>query len=180
MTYRREYLELTDEQLLAQCDVHVYRSSGPGGQHRNKVSSAVRLKHRPTGITAHGDESRSQHDNKRMAIRRMRMEIACRIRNKIEPSSLELPGAVSECMFHPRGREKATTVRLEVGRKDHRFWIVAAFLLDVLETSQGRLSQSALRIGITTANLSTLLKSDRRLLGAAQAIRKRFDLRRLD
>ena len=56
-----DYLSLDDAALLAQCDLHTYRSSGPGGQHRNKVSSAVRLRHRATGITAHGDDSRSQH-----------------------------------------------------------------------------------------------------------------------
>ncbi|MEI7836507.1 MAG: peptide chain release factor-like protein, partial [Planctomycetota bacterium] len=76
-----------DKALLAHCDVHVYRSSGPGGQHRNKVSSAVRLLHRPTGVTGHGDESRSQQDNRRMALRRLRMNIACRIRRAVDPAA---------------------------------------------------------------------------------------------
>lgn len=72
-----DYLSLDDAALLVQCAVHVYKSSGPGGQHRNKVSSAVRLRHNPTGITTHGDQSRSQHDNKRLALQRLRMNIAC-------------------------------------------------------------------------------------------------------
>ena len=40
----------SDDELLAQCDVETYSASGPGGQNVNRRSTAVRLKHRPTGI----------------------------------------------------------------------------------------------------------------------------------
>lgn len=48
----RELLGLSDEQLLSQCDQTTFKSSGPGGQHRNKRETAVRLKHLSTGIIA--------------------------------------------------------------------------------------------------------------------------------
>ena len=48
----REFLGLSDEQLMKQCEMSTFKSSGPGGQHRNKRESAVRLKHLPTGIIA--------------------------------------------------------------------------------------------------------------------------------
>lgn len=48
----KEYLAMTDERLMSQCEMDTFKVSGPGGQHRNKRESAVRLKHLPTGITA--------------------------------------------------------------------------------------------------------------------------------
>ncbi|GJR66281.1 BEACH domain-containing protein C2 [Tanacetum coccineum] len=50
----RELVGLSDEKLLSQCEMDTYKSSGPGGQHRNKRETAVRLKHLPTGIISQG------------------------------------------------------------------------------------------------------------------------------
>lgn len=173
MNERDDYLVATDSQLLAQCEVHAYKSSGPGGQHRNKVSSAIRLHHRPTGITALANESRSQHDNKAQALRRLRMNIACQLRCAADGPDFVAAEVVGECLFVARGGPAAGTSRLGVGRKDHRFWPVGAVLLDLLESSAGRLGPAAAALGITTGNFTSVLKSDRHLLAAAQQIRKR-------
>ena len=66
----------SDEALLAECDVHVFRSSGPGGQSVNTADSAVRLVHRPTGIVVVCRRERSQHRNKAICLERLRGRIA--------------------------------------------------------------------------------------------------------
>ena len=66
------YGDWSDEQLLADCQVETRRGSGPGGQHRNKVESAVRLAHEPTGIVVTASERRSQARNRELALERLR------------------------------------------------------------------------------------------------------------
>ncbi|MGG8496407.1 peptide chain release factor H [Tenacibaculum sp. TC6] len=72
--------EITDvkEQKLKEADIEfqAIRSSGPGGQHVNKVSSAIRAKHIPTRIQVLVSESRSQHQNKKIAVERLKEKIA--------------------------------------------------------------------------------------------------------
>ncbi|KAL6284979.1 hypothetical protein ACE6H2_009369 [Prunus campanulata] len=70
------YLASTDQELMSQCQMDTFKASGPGGQHRNKRESAVRLKHLPTGLTAQAVEDRSQHMNRASALARLRALIA--------------------------------------------------------------------------------------------------------
>ncbi len=63
---------LDDDALLAQCEVQAHRASGPGGQHRNKAETAVRLVHQPTGVTVEGKDERSRTQNLRIALERLR------------------------------------------------------------------------------------------------------------
>lgn len=52
-------------------DLEFFIASGPGGQHRNKVETGVRLTHRPSGISVTATERRSQHANREVAFERM-------------------------------------------------------------------------------------------------------------
>jgi protein subunit release factor B len=62
----------TDLALLAECEVETFRAGGPGGQHQNTTDSAVRLRHVPTGVTVTCRRRRSQHENKRECLARLR------------------------------------------------------------------------------------------------------------
>jgi ribosome-associated protein len=68
----RAALALTDEALLAQCEETFFVGGGPGGQHRNKTESAVRLVHPASGVTVTATERRSQPQNRAAALARLR------------------------------------------------------------------------------------------------------------
>jgi protein subunit release factor B len=67
---------LTDDELLAQSEVQAHRASGPGGQHRNKAETAIRLVHKPSGVSAEGKDERSRAQNLRIALQRLREKLA--------------------------------------------------------------------------------------------------------
>jgi protein subunit release factor B len=62
----------TDRATLERdCDIQYFIATGPGGQHRNKVETGVRLTHRPTGLVVTATERRSQRANREAAYERM-------------------------------------------------------------------------------------------------------------
>ena len=65
----------SDEELLRECEVDTYRSSGPGGQHVNKTESAVRLRHLPSGVVVTSQQERSQHRNRALCLQKLRKKI---------------------------------------------------------------------------------------------------------
>jgi hypothetical protein len=162
-------LLLPDEKLLADCEVQTFRASGPGGQKRNKTDSAVRIIHRPTGIVAIANESRSQHENRARALRRLRKLLALRVRQPVSE------GAISPAIAAVIGRDG----RLRVGQRDERYLPAAAAVLDLLQALGGSVSEAATRIGITTANLSAFLTADEDLLVETNRLRAGFGLRPL-
>lgn len=163
-------LDLSDKQLLADCDVHRYRASGPGGQHRNKVESAVRLRHRSTGITVVATESRSQHENRARALRRLRLALAM---------SIELPlGAVdampewlAECVDRRGG--------LQVGKRHERFCYFVRLVVRLLLGTEGRVAPVAERLGVSTSHLVGFIRSHRKLWAKVNDFRRRFNLKPL-
>src|ERR1700684_3144392 len=85
---RSTWTELNDAQLLAQCEVDTYRASGPGGQKRNKTSSAVRLRHQPSCLVVIADVSRSHHDSRARALKRLRQALYLKLRLDLTPEQL--------------------------------------------------------------------------------------------
>jgi len=159
---RNTYLTQPDDKLLAACTVETYRGSGPGGQHRNKRDSAVRLTHRPTGVVVTATERRSQHENRRRAIKRLRKAIALEVREAPCAPSDALRAALDDSAW-PR-----------VSQRSAAYLVAAAEILDHLDADQGKASETAGRLGVSTASLTKFLLLDADLLDAANRIRRRL------
>jgi len=167
---------LSDAVLLSQCDVDTYRASGPGGQKRNKTSSAVRLRHAPTGLIVIAEESRSQHANKAKALVRMRHALYLHWRDPL-PAEMLTPKALA---LHPEFAPACDTDgRLRVGVRDARFWRAVGIVLDVLTATGGQVSTAAELLGTTTANLIGFLQTDPKVWQEANRIRMACGLKGL-
>jgi hypothetical protein len=164
---RDSWTALTDAQLLAQCEVDTYRASGPGGQKRNKTSSAVRLRHPASGLIVIAEESRSQHENRAKALRRMRQALYLKLRD-------EAPTTGADASFPAWEQVRGKDGRIQVGRKDARFWPAIGVALDVLAASEGRVADAATRLGVTTGNFIDFLSGDDKVWEQVNQLRFRF------
>jgi hypothetical protein len=165
-----DYLALSDRELLAGCEVDTFRASGPGGQHRNKTDSAVRLRHLPTGLTAQAVERRSQHQNLAHALERLRTTIAIEVRRPVQLDGYRPPPEL---------------LRILPGRHDQlrgshpEFWRGAQALLDIFVASGCSVGEAAQRLGISTGQLSRIVTAEPELMRAVNALRAGHGLRAL-
>ncbi|HVK85177.1 MAG TPA: peptide chain release factor-like protein [Kofleriaceae bacterium] len=170
---RTDYLLASDDALIAQCEVDRYRASGPGGQHRNKTESAVRLRHKLTGVTAIGEDSRSQLENKLHAVRRLRAAIALDVR---EPVRLD--------GYAPSARLAAFAAAgtAPLGAKTRltgTYWAAIGELLDLLVAGGLEIAATAQRLGLSTGALSKLLLHDEQVARAVNDLRRAKGMRPL-
>jgi len=160
---RDEWLELDDAALLSQCDVDTYRAGGPGGQKRNKTSSAVRLRHRPSGLLVIAEESRSQHENKARALRRLRMALALEVRAPVDGTRMGRDRLASHL---------SAAGRLEVSPRNPLYPLIVGCVLDELAAQAGSIREAAARLGMSTGQLARFIGGDAKVLAAANGIRR--------
>jgi len=87
----------TDPKILSrQVVIETYRSRGPGGQRKNKVETAVRLTHLPSGIKVVATEQRSQTENRKLAFERLRERLTKLNRPKKRRIATPLPFSAVE------------------------------------------------------------------------------------
>ena len=127
---------LSTRELLLECEIKMTRRGGPGGQHRNKVESAVVITHLPSQLIGQAGERRSQHENRAVAIDRLRLNLAMGIRRPIQtdlsPSEL--------------WQSRVTGHRISVSSQHHDFPALLAEALDFMFSGNFEMSAVAKRL----------------------------------
>jgi hypothetical protein len=170
----KDWLVLSDQELLAQCRLERFRVSGPGGQHRNKTDSAVRLTHEPTGVVGFASERRSQHQNRSVALARLRRGIALEVRSDLQLEMYHPPVALQRIL--PRSVQTETPRKERVGPRHREYWTGVGPLLDLFDATQGSTADCASLLGCSSNQLTKLFASESHLWAAANAIRERHGL----
>ena len=141
MNERDQWLEMTPEELLKECDQEFRKARGHGGQKVNKTSCAVRLTHRSTGLCVTADASRSQHENRLHAITKLRQRMAYELR-------ADLPEEIQyELLPEPSARNPRRLV-----------W--AAHVLDVLAAFGWEPKEAAPKLNTSVSRLTRTLFQD--------------------
>lgn len=156
--------------FLAQCRFDTGRVSGPGGQHRNRVDTAVTLVHVPTEIGSHATERRSQLQNRSKAIFRLRLKLAvkCRTvtsRDRHQPSEL--------------WRRRRQGDKLTVNPEHEDYPALLAEALDVVVARRYDVAGAAGILGITMSQLTRLIRHERHAFALVNEGRERIGLARL-
>ncbi len=157
---------IAPERLEAECDFRATRRSGPGGQNRNKVETAVILTHRPSGIRAEASERRTQGENRRAALGRLRIELALAIRRPIARAAGR-PYVPSSLW---RSRCRGGRIAINPGHED--FPALLAEALDVLHAADDDPRAASEVLGCTATQLVNLLREEPRALAGVNERRR--------
>jgi len=154
---------LSSEELLQVCELRTQRRSGPGGQHRNKVSSGVFLIHKPSGVVGEATERRSQAANRTVALQRLRFRLAVQLRTASVFDTAVVP-------IESDVRDAYSGKQIKLNVQNEAKPAVLALLLNDLHASGGQPSAVAVKWAVSTSNIVNLLKSE----GDAFAMVNRF------
>lgn len=157
------------EKLLADCRLTFTRRSGPGGQHRNKTSTAVVIRHLPTGVEAEASERRSQAANRAVAIHRLRLKLAREIR--VRRIAYQPPSELWRSRVHGE--------RISVSSEHEDFPALLSEALDVIHSYDFDLRDAAADLECTSSQLTKFLQQDAEAFAFVNQERARLGMRRL-
>ncbi len=150
---------LPPDDLLRGCEETRTKRSGPGGQHRNKVETAVILRHPQSGVSAEASERRSQADNRRVALFRLRLKLAIVHREPPETGP------------SPLWRSRVRDGRLLIAVDHDDYPSLVAEALDRIVASSLDMPAVAPLLGVSPSQLVRLLEKEPAALEALNRLR---------
>lgn len=154
------------EQLLGECQIRRGRRRGPGGQHRNKVETAIVVAHQPTGVKGEATERRSQKQNRQVAVFRLRVNLALNVR-----MSRPQDAAPSDLW-----RSRCHGGRISASATHEDFPALLAEALDVLAVCEMDIRLGAEALSVTASQLTKFLKIEPNALAQVNKHRRMLGL----
>lgn len=167
MSEYRHPAALPPDVLHARCQETRTRRSGPGGQHRNKVETAIVLLDPETRISAEASERRSQNDNRRVAIFRLRLNLALEHRSELRPDAPPSELWASRCR----------NGRISINPSHEDFPALLAESLDRIVACEWDVSAAAEQLQTTTSQIIRLLKHEPRAMTLVNRERQQREMR---
>ena len=159
---RTSLLQLPDADLLKLCEISAYKGSGPGGQHKNKTNSGVKLKLKENSqpvIESYSCDDRSSHINKLLALKKLRLKIALQIRE--EPAAqIPFPFPGSDGKISP---------------DNNLYPQFIADILDRINFCKGDLGEAAKVWGLSKSALNKIILQDKKVMEAFKNLKTRLN-----
>jgi len=193
----RSPVYLEPEALERACQMERLRRSGPGGQNRNKVETAVRFRHPATGLVGEATERRYQGENRKIALERLRIEIALTVRTPAPPSLRPsadanlgnlgnlgiLPtssnAATADVRASLRWFERLQGGKIRVAPSSFDYAILVSEFFDVFEANGENLPATAAALETTASQIVRFLGAVPKCLEELNRRRARLGLSRL-
>jgi len=169
---RNSLVYLPVEELEKRCRFETLRRSGPGGQNRNKVETGVRFYLDELGLVGEATERRYQGENRKIALHRLRMELALTVR--------EIPALGGDAPLSDfKWFDRLVGGKIRVSSESFDYPILVAEFFDVYSATGGRLSEAATLLNTTSSQIVRFLRQAPSALEALNAQRAREGLPRL-
>jgi hypothetical protein len=140
------------DKFMSQISLDFGRSSGPGGQHRNRKATSCTATHIPTDISGESTERRRQSENRKMAISRLRRTLAVLLRRNIQIDTYT-PSELWE------GRRQGD--QLPINPKHSDYACILAEALDVLLACDFDMNKSGKILNISNTQLLKIVSSEK-------------------
>ena len=158
---------LTEDFLLKCCKTERGRGGGPGGQHRNKVETAVCVIHTQSGVSGSASERRSQGENKRVAIMRLRLNLALVVRSNAAACPSDL------------WKSRVKKGKILCNAKHWDYPTMLAESLDVVADNGFDIGKAGQILGCSGSQLVKLIKVERKAMVLVNDEREKLGLGKL-